>query len=117
MKLFRALPAATLALLLASGAVVAPAAFGPGAAWAQDDEEPTARNQDEGQLLPDQAEEVAPSEERNLYNTDPPAETGSIPAPTTTEPREVPGYSDDEPENTGSDISGKVEEEVNKGNP
>jgi len=38
------------------------ALIGPGAAWAQD-EEPLGRNQTEGQLLPDQAEEVAPMDE------------------------------------------------------
>lgn len=71
MKLAMTLPAAILAIVI-----------GTGAAWAQSaPDEPLGRNQDEGQLLPDQAEEVAPLEETIDQDTTPdgpPATTGSI---------------------------------------
>lgn len=71
MKFSRTLPVAILAILI-----------GAGAAWAQSAPvEPLGRNQDEGQLLPDQAEEVAPLEETINQDTTPdgpPATTGSI---------------------------------------
>lgn len=68
MKRSMALPIALLAM-----------AIGGGAAWAQY-EEPLARNQSEGQLMPDQAEEVAPMEENIDQDTTPddvPLETGA----------------------------------------
>lgn len=96
MKLNRVLPTALLSVLLASGAALAQAV-----------EEPLGRNQTEGQLLPDQAEEVAPpAETRNLdtTNDDVPV-TGSIGT------SERPAGADDDVPDENRSISGKVQEE------
>ena len=71
MNPIKLLPAAILATLIGGSAVLAQSA----------PVEPLGRNQDEGQLTPDQAEEVAPLEETIDQDTTPdgpPATTGSI---------------------------------------
>ncbi len=95
-KFYRVLPTALLGVVLASGA-----------ALAQVIDEPLGRNQTEGQLLPEQAEEVAPPSETYGQDT-----TGDVPTGIevpSIDSGESPGYQD--APDADDSLSGKVQEE------
>lgn len=96
-----------MTLVKASSAALLALLIGAGAAWAQT-QEPMGQNQTEGQLTPDQAEEVAPPEENLYLDTTPegpPETTGSI------DSSEEPAAADDDVPDESRSISGKVQEE------
>lgn len=99
-----------MTLAKSSSAALLALVIGTGAAWAQSEtQEPMGQNQTEGQLTPDQAQEVAPPEEELNMDTmpeGPPATTGSIESP------EEPAAADDDVPDENRSISGKVQEEM-----
>lgn len=97
---YRVLPTALLGCVLASGAALAQAI-----------DEPLGRNQSEGQLLPVQAEEVAPLSETLDQDT-----TGDVPTGIEV-PTQVPAINSDEglgyenAPDADDSLTGKVQEE------